>query len=149
MENKSPKNTQSGPPFVIWLVDIWSPGGTDPVPFLTITLNPIPLIQSRCSSFKAATMHIAFLTNPASGQVNVQLATAQQLVSQNYRITFLSADSCGKKIDRFRLDQEEHHRDLISFIGLGSGHTVDDLYVRCCSLSCSVAASCWTRLIFW
>ncbi|KAL3471480.1 hypothetical protein BJX99DRAFT_263231 [Aspergillus californicus] len=71
-------------------------------------------------------MHIAFLSNPASGQVNVQLATAQELVSQEHAVTFLSAETCSTKIDRFRMAQEPCHRHLIHFISLGSGHTVND-----------------------
>lgn len=74
-------------------------------------------------------MHIAFLSNPASGQVNVQFATAQQLVDQGHLVTFLSAASCSSKIDRFRSAQQPCHQHLIRFISLGSGHTVRDLYV--------------------
>lgn len=71
-------------------------------------------------------MHIAFLSNPASGQVNVQFATAQQLVDQGHLVTFLSAASCSSKIDRFRCAQQPCHQHLIRFISLGSGHTVRD-----------------------
>lgn len=74
-------------------------------------------------------MHIAFLTNPASGQINVQLATAEQLVSQGHHVTFLSAESCRSKINRFKLSQQASDQHLIRFISLGSGRTVDDLYV--------------------
>lgn len=72
-------------------------------------------------------MHIAFLTNPASGEVNVQLATAQELISQGHRVTFLSADSCIKKIEQLREAQHASQRGLIDFIGMGSGRTVADL----------------------
>ncbi|KAL4918414.1 hypothetical protein BDW62DRAFT_217605 [Aspergillus aurantiobrunneus] len=71
-------------------------------------------------------MHVAFLSNPASGQVNVQLATAQQLVSQGHAVTFLSAESCSSKIGRFRKAQQPCRRGLIRFISLGSGHTIND-----------------------
>ncbi|KAL4872505.1 hypothetical protein BDV12DRAFT_193224 [Aspergillus spectabilis] len=71
-------------------------------------------------------MHIAFLSNPASGEVNVQLATAQELVSQGHRVTFLSGESCSSKVDRFQRAQQPCRQDLIRFIGLGSGRTVDD-----------------------
>ncbi|KAJ5567696.1 glycosyltransferase [Penicillium sp. DV-2018c] len=71
-------------------------------------------------------MHITFLTNPASGQVNVQLATAKQLVLDGHAVTFLSAESCRKKIDQFTSDQELCKQGLIRFISLGSGRTVDD-----------------------
>jgi hypothetical protein len=82
-------------------------------------------------------MHIAFLTNPASGQVNVQLATAQQLVLGGHAVTFLSAESCRKKIDQFTMDQEVCKQDLIRFISLGSGRTVDDLYAL--SFQCPIS----------
>lgn len=74
-------------------------------------------------------MHIAFLSNPASGEVNVQLATAQQLVSQGHCVTFISAESCSKKVDRLRLTQDESNRHLIRFISLGSNRNVNDLCV--------------------
>ncbi|RDW93016.1 glycosyltransferase [Aspergillus mulundensis] len=72
-------------------------------------------------------MHIAFLSNPASGELNVQLTTAEQLVAQGHAVTFLSAESCRTKINRFRQAQKHCHRDSIQFISLGSGHTVDDV----------------------
>lgn len=93
-------------------------------------------------------MHIAFLTNPASGQVNVQLATAQQLVSQDHRVTFLSAESCCNKIDRFRIAQPASKHDLIRFISLGSGRTVDDLYVSFAPLPCSALTDVWLSTSF-
>lgn len=74
----------------------------------------------------AAKMHIAFLSNPASGQVNVQMATAAKLVSEGHRVTFLSADSCAKKIDQLRAGMQPFHQDLIDFIGLGTSHNVSD-----------------------
>lgn len=74
-------------------------------------------------------MHIAFLTNPASGQVNVQLATAHQVVSEGHRATFIAAESCRKKVDQLRESLHESQHDLLGFMSLGSGRTVDDLYV--------------------
>ncbi|KAL4950891.1 hypothetical protein BDW69DRAFT_201867 [Aspergillus filifer] len=71
-------------------------------------------------------MHVAFLSNPASGEVNVQLATAQQLVSQGHSVTFLSAEACRSKVDRFQQAQEPCSRELINFISLGSGPGLDD-----------------------
>ncbi|KAL4964344.1 glycosyltransferase [Aspergillus stella-maris] len=71
-------------------------------------------------------MHVAFLSNPASGEVNVQLATAQQLVSQGHSVTFLSAEACRSKVDRFQQAQEPCSRELINFISLGSGAGLDD-----------------------
>ncbi|KAL4943078.1 hypothetical protein BDV06DRAFT_221594 [Aspergillus oleicola] len=71
-------------------------------------------------------MHIAFLSNPASGEVNVQLATAQQLVSQGHSVTFLSAEACRSKVNRFQQAQEPCSRDLINFISLGSRPGLDD-----------------------
>jgi UDP:flavonoid glycosyltransferase YjiC (YdhE family) len=71
-------------------------------------------------------MHIAFLSNPASGQVNVQMATAQKLVSEGHRVTFLSGDSCVKKIDQLRDSQPAFQQNLIDFVGLGSSHNVSD-----------------------
>ncbi|KAL4929719.1 glycosyltransferase [Aspergillus undulatus] len=72
-------------------------------------------------------MHVAFLSNPASGELNVQLATAQQLVSQGHTVTFLSAESCSSKIDRLRQAQLPYNRDLIRFVSLGSGRIVNDV----------------------
>lgn len=72
------------------------------------------------------TMHIAFLSNPASGQVNVQMATATQLVSEGHSVTFLSADSCAKKIGQLRDTLPPFQQDLIGFIGLGTSHNVSD-----------------------
>ncbi|CAG8918144.1 unnamed protein product [Penicillium salamii] len=71
-------------------------------------------------------MHIAFLSNPASGQVNVQMATATQLVSEGHSVTFLSADSCAKKIGQLRDALPPFQQDLIGFIGLGTSHNVSD-----------------------
>ncbi|KAL4790266.1 hypothetical protein BDV19DRAFT_382426 [Aspergillus venezuelensis] len=71
-------------------------------------------------------MHVAFLSNPASGEVNVQLATAQQLVSQGHSVTFLSAEACRSKVGRFQQAQESCSRELIKFISLGSGAGLDD-----------------------
>ncbi|KAL4786973.1 hypothetical protein BJX76DRAFT_345831 [Aspergillus varians] len=71
-------------------------------------------------------MHIAFLSNPASGEVNVQLATAQQLVFQGHSVTFLSAESCRGKVERFRMAQQPGSQHRIRFISLGSGRSVDD-----------------------
>ncbi|KAL4887697.1 hypothetical protein BJY04DRAFT_212725 [Aspergillus karnatakaensis] len=72
-------------------------------------------------------MHVAFLSNPASGEVNVQLATAQELVSQGHRVTLLSGDSCSSKVDRLRKAQHPRRHNLIHFIALGSARTVDDV----------------------
>ncbi|KAL4773323.1 hypothetical protein BDW60DRAFT_221792 [Aspergillus nidulans var. acristatus] len=72
-------------------------------------------------------MHIAFLSNPASGELNVQLTTAEQLVAQGHTVTFLSAESCRVKIDRFRDAQPSCAQARIRFISLGSGHTVNDV----------------------
>lgn len=83
-------------------------------------------------------MHIAFLSNPASGQVNVLFATAQQLVDQGHLVTFLSAASCSSKIDRFRSAQQPCHQHLIRFISVGSGNAVRDLYVTSISLLASI-----------
>lgn len=74
----------------------------------------------------AAKMHIAFLSNPASGQLNVQMATATKLVSEGHHVTFLSADSCAKKIDQLRAGVQPFHQGLIDFIGLGTSHNVSD-----------------------
>ncbi|KAH8690244.1 putative glycosyltransferase [Talaromyces proteolyticus] len=71
-------------------------------------------------------MHIAFLSNPASGEVNVQLAMAQQLVAQDHFVTFLSAESCRKKVDQLRKAQQKSKQDLVRFISLGAGRTLDD-----------------------
>ncbi|KAM0738576.1 hypothetical protein ACQRIT_006313 [Beauveria bassiana] len=71
-------------------------------------------------------MHFAFLTNPASGQVNVHFATAQQLLSQGHRITFLSAESCGSKVSRFRDCQTPSLQTLVQFISLGSAQIIED-----------------------
>jgi len=73
-------------------------------------------------------MHIVLLTNPASGQANVQLATAQELIRNGHRITFISGLSFAKKIHRFREQQvSQKMRDLIGFVSLGSARAVEDL----------------------
>ncbi|KAL6233917.1 hypothetical protein BDW75DRAFT_251720 [Aspergillus navahoensis] len=72
-------------------------------------------------------MHIAFLSHPASGELNVQLTTAQQLVAQGHTVTFLSAESCRAKIDRLRNAQQPSIRSLVCFVSLGSGHSVNDV----------------------
>lgn len=66
-------------------------------------------------------MHIAFATNPASGEVNIQLATAQKLVLQGHEVTFLSGSSCSRKIDWFRSTQVPQFQHNVHFINLGSG----------------------------
>ncbi|ATY63993.1 UDP-glucuronosyl UDP-glucosyltransferase [Cordyceps militaris] len=71
-------------------------------------------------------MHIALLTNPASGQANVHFATAQELVSQGHRVTFLSAESCGSKVSRFRQCQPLSRQSLVHFISLGSAQIIQD-----------------------
>lgn len=73
-------------------------------------------------------MHVTFLTNPASGEVNVQLATAKHLLLQGHKVTFLAAETCRSKIEKL----DKHDRDLqpgtIHFCSLGSGKPIDDLY---------------------
>lgn len=71
-------------------------------------------------------MHIAFLTNPASGQINVQFAIAQHLVSDGCRVTFLSEDSCRGKVAQFRDSQSADRRALVHFIGFGSAQIILD-----------------------
>ncbi|KAJ3495836.1 hypothetical protein NLG97_g3102 [Lecanicillium saksenae] len=71
-------------------------------------------------------MHVAFLTNPASGQVNVQFATAQKLVSDGHRVTFLSAESCRPKVARFRQSQPSDQRALVDFVSFGSAQIIED-----------------------
>ena len=73
-------------------------------------------------------MRILFLTIPSSGEANVQLATAQSLVSQGHQVTFMSGNSFAKTIARFKKQQNSEKRELlIDFIPLGSVRSVEDL----------------------
>ena len=73
-------------------------------------------------------MQIALLTNPASGQANVQLATAQELVRDGHHVTFITGASFAKKVHRFRMQQTtEKAQQLISFVSLGSAQAMEDL----------------------
>ncbi|KHN93740.1 UDP-glucuronosyl/UDP-glucosyltransferase [Metarhizium album ARSEF 1941] len=76
-------------------------------------------------------MRIAFVTNPASGEVNIQLATAQELVLQGHEVTFLSGGSCSRKIDWLRSVLAPQLRHNVHFINLGSGQAVDDFAELC------------------
>lgn len=75
----------------------------------------------------SAVMHVVFLTVPASGQANVQLATAQSLVDEGHQVTFLSGQSLADRIMKLKMRQTEKRRDAINLISLGSNRAVEDL----------------------
>lgn len=72
-------------------------------------------------------MHIVFLTVPASGQANVQLATAQPLIDEGHQVTFLSGQSLAKRVLKLQMKQSEKKRSAVNFISLGSDRAVEDL----------------------
>lgn len=72
-------------------------------------------------------MHFVFLTIPSSGEFNVQLATAQELLLCGHRVTFLSGGSFRKHLERFRSKQSVKHQQMVEHISLGSQKSVEDL----------------------
>ena len=73
-------------------------------------------------------MHFAFLTIPSSGEFNVQLATANELVKSGNRVTFLSGKELGKHVDTLRKSQPDPiSAHLVNFIPLGQHKSVTDL----------------------
>lgn len=72
-------------------------------------------------------MHVVFLTVPASGQANVQLATAQSLVDEGHEVTFLSGQSLASRVLKLQIRQSEKKRSAVHFISLGSNRAVEDL----------------------
>ncbi|CAO1637611.1 unnamed protein product [Parajaminaea phylloscopi] len=71
-------------------------------------------------------MHFVFLTIPSSGEFNVQLASAKELINANHRVTFLSGSSFYKHVQRFKDGHSEKKRHLIGYQSLGSQRSVED-----------------------